>query len=85
MKSPSKKPAKAFMAVGGVYMNRNDEVDTIESHSPGEKYPWGGKNHRYTDLGMFWWNAQDSSEHDLIARVSIRVIRRNPWLGGGKK
>ncbi len=83
MKSPSKKPAKPFMEVGAVYMTAGGEIQEIVSKRDFKDYPWQGLHGiTYTDKGG--WSKTTTTDKDLIARVSIRVIRRNPWLGGGK-
>ncbi len=85
MKSPSKKPAKPFMGVGGVYKRRDGFVDEILDHEGTEAYPWRGKSgDRYQENGKGYTRYGEQSAFDLIARVSIRVIRRNPNLKGTK-
>ncbi len=85
MKSPSKKPSKPFMVVGGVYQRRDGFVDEILDHDGTTIYPWRGKSgENYQESGKGYSRNGEQSALDLIARVSIRVIRRNPNLKGGK-
>ncbi len=86
MKSPSKKPAKPFVEVKGVYQQRNGNLVTVTDYRPEWPiYPWHSDIQSYTDNGMCWEEKGGPTPFDLIARVSIRIIRRNPHLGGGKE